>query len=90
MKLFNDFQNKLFSSTDNSIIHNRWILYLLLILSLANLFYFAQQSDYDSVILFILISGIIMNYNKNMLIVLLCSLFITNLFRVGYHKFEKL
>lgn len=81
-----EFKNRLFSLYNNPILHNKFLLYFLLLASLANLFYFTTQNDYDSIILFILISAVIMTYNKNMVIVLFVAFVLTNIVSITFKK----
>jgi len=63
----------------NSILNNKYILYLLFILTLANLSYLIFIKDNYSILTFALIATLIYLFTTNMIIVLSLSLFIINL-----------
>jgi hypothetical protein len=63
----------------NSILHNKLILYLLFILTLANLSYLIFINDNYSILIFALIALLIYLFTKNMIIVLGLSIFIVNI-----------
>jgi hypothetical protein len=63
----------------NSILNNKLILYLLFILTLANLSYFIFIKDNYSILIFSLIAILIYLFTTNMIIVLGLSIFIINL-----------
>jgi hypothetical protein len=63
----------------NSILNNKLILYLLFILTLANLSYFIFIKDNYSILIFALIATLIYLFTTNMIIVLGLSIFIINI-----------
>jgi len=63
----------------NSILNNKLILYLLFVLTLANLTYFIYIKDNYSILIFGLIATLIYLFNSNMIIVLGLSIFIINI-----------
>lgn len=71
----------MFSS--KKILHNKVLLYLILFISLADLYYFAITKDFMSVSIFILLGIIISFFNKNMLIILFLALTATNVLKYG-------
>ena len=62
----------------NSILNNKLILYLLFILTLANLSYFIFIKDNYSILIFVLIASLIYLFTTNMIIVLGLSIVIIN------------
>ena len=78
---FNSIKQQIFSSKNNLIMHNRYFLYTLLILSLANLYYFSISEDYISVAIFIIIGFLTTFFSKNMIIILFFSLIFTNILK---------
>jgi len=63
----------------NSILNNKAILYLLFVLTLANLSYFIYIKDNYSILIFALIAVLIYLFNSNMIIVLGLSIFAINI-----------
>lgn len=80
---FQQIKNKLFSPSNNAIIHNKFILYFLLFLSLADLLILSVEQDMVSISLFVLIGLLTTYFSKNMLIVLFIALTFTNLIKYG-------
>lgn len=73
----------IFSEKNNVLIHNRYILYFILLLSLANLFYLSIERDFISICSFILIGFLFSFFTKNMLIILFLALTLTNILKFG-------
>ncbi len=65
------------SSRNNLLIHNRYILYILLLVSLANLYYLAISQDYFSVVIFLLVGFLTTFFSKNMIIIMFFALVFT-------------
>lgn len=72
-----------FSQRNNPIVHNRYILYAFVILSLSDLVILSSENDISSIVLFFIIGFITSQFSKNMLIVLFIALIITNIFKYG-------
>ena len=70
-------------STSNGILHNKLLLYVVFIFSLLNLFLFANTGNYLSVVVFLLIGFLTSFFSKNMLVILLLSLILTNILKYG-------
>jgi len=70
-------------STTNGILHNKILLYAVFIFSLLNLFVFVNTGNYNHVAIFILIGFITSFFSKNMLVILLLSLILTNILKYG-------
>ena len=87
---------KQFKSTDiantaSSIIHNKFVLYFVFLVALLNLFFSAVKHDYLFCALFILVGFVAAFFNKNMTVILVCTVAISNILRVlirGESKFE--
>jgi len=77
------YSSSLFSKKNNSIIHNKFILYFILIISLADLFYLSVERDFVSILSFILIGFLFSFFTKNMLIILFLALTLTNILKFG-------
>jgi len=65
------------------LLHNRVLLYGFVIISLFDLFYFAQIKDNMSIAVFILIGFITTFFSKNMIVVLCIALVVTHLLKFG-------
>lgn len=63
----------------NSLLNNKYILYLLFILTLINIAYFIYSKDNYSILIFCLIVILIYLFTKNMIIILGLSIFIINI-----------
>ena len=74
----------------NSIITNKYVLYLISFLSLLQLFMYITHNELDSVIIYILIAYIVYTFTKNMIFILGIPLLIlrfTKLFTIeGFGK----
>jgi hypothetical protein len=84
----NKMQNKLSKSvsgitTSNGMLHNKVLLYVVFIFSLLNLFLFTNTGNYTSVVVFLLIGFLTSFFSKNMLVILLLSLILTNILKYG-------
>lgn len=77
------YNSSLFSKKNNSLIHNKFILYFVLIISLADLFYLSVERDFISIISFILIGFLFSFFTKNMLIILFLALTLSNILKFG-------
>jgi hypothetical protein len=74
-----------------SIIHNKYVLYFVFFISLLNLLFSATKGDYFFCSLFILIGFVSAFFNKNMTVILVCTVAISNIVRVlirGGGQFE--
>jgi len=70
-------------TTSKGMLHNKVLLYVVFIFSLLNLFLFANTGNYTSVVLFLLIGFLTSFFSKNMLVILLLSLILTNILKYG-------
>jgi hypothetical protein len=86
---FSNIFNKLIKNIGNKIIekdgllHNRVLLYATFVFSLLNLVIFMVEKDFYSITFFILIGFLTTFFSKNMLVVLLLSLILTNILKYG-------
>jgi hypothetical protein len=65
------------------LLHNRILLYSTFVLSLLNLVFFMVDKDFTSITFFILIGFLTSFFSKNMMVVLLLSLILTNILKYG-------
>jgi ABC-type multidrug transport system fused ATPase/permease subunit len=78
-----NFKSQVFSSHQNPIIHNRWVLYLVFFISLANLFYLSVEGDFITVSIFILVGFLTSFFSKNMLVIIFLGLVVSNILKYG-------
>lgn len=84
MTSFAELKRRLLAQTNNPILHNKYLLFVLLFVSLAQLFVYNLATEYDLILMFCLVSAIVLHYSKNMLIVLASGLGVTKLVEYGY------
>lgn len=77
------YNSSIFSKKNNSLVHNKFILYFVLIISLADLFYLSVERDFVTIISFILIGFLFSFFTKNMLIILFLALTLSNILKFG-------
>jgi hypothetical protein len=70
-------------STNSGILHNKIVLYAVFIFSLLNLFLWSNTGDFTYITVFILIGFITSFFSKNMVVILLLSLILTNILKYG-------
>ena len=68
------------------LLHNRIVLYVVVIVALFDLFYFAQMRDNTSIAVFILLAFITTFFSKNMIVVLCIALVVTHLLKFGVRQ----
>ena len=69
--------NKLF----NSWLYCRWVLYLLFILAIGNIYYLLVNYDYFTLAIFVLVAFLTTFFSKNMVVILCISLVISTIFK---------
>ena len=79
----NNFKKQLFSPNNNAIIHNKFVLYLVLIISLFNLFYLSVERDMVTIVIFILVGLLTSFFSKNMLVIMVIALTISSILKYG-------
>ena len=70
-------------TTSKGVLHNKILLYVVFIFSLLNLFVLANTGNYTYVVVFILIGFLSSFFSKNMLVILLLALILTNILKYG-------
>jgi uncharacterized membrane protein YphA (DoxX/SURF4 family) len=80
-KIKNYFNSIVSKKNSNSILHNRVLLYALLILALLDLFYLANGRDFISVTIFLLIGLLTSFFCKNMIVILFVAICITHILK---------
>lgn len=81
-KTFSRRQNEIVSNM-NSVLQNVFVLYFILILSLANMFYLVTANNYMFAAIFILTGFITSFFSKNMMVILCIALTVTNVLQFG-------
>ena len=67
----------------NSILHNVYILYIIFVIALMNLYYLVSSSNYVYSAIFILVGFLTSFFSKNMIVILCIAMTITNVLRFG-------
>jgi hypothetical protein len=80
---FNLLKKQLLSPTNNAIIHNRFVLYFILFIALANLYFLTMSGDLVFTSIFVLVGFLTSFFSKNMLVILFIALTITNILKYG-------
>ena len=81
------------SKKANELLHNRFILYFVFIIAVANLFHFVFSHDLMSVCVFIVAGLLTSFFSKNMVVIMVISIVVTHVVRFGnggYEGFESL
>jgi len=80
---FAQIKKQLFSSNNNAIIHNKYILYIILFIALVDLHFLTVSGDFVSISIFILIAFLTTFFSKNMLVILFIAVTVTNILKYG-------
>ncbi len=72
----------------NNILHNRFILYFILMISILNIIGFTTSGNFISPVIFVLVGFLTTFFSKNMLVVLMVPLLITNILNYGNTNME--
>jgi hypothetical protein len=80
---FAQIKKQLLSSNNNAIIHNKYILYIILFIALVDLYFLTLSGDFVSVSIFILIGFLTTFFSKNMLVILFIAVTVTNILKYG-------
>lgn len=75
--------NRLLASKNNALIHNKFVLYLIFIISLGNIFYLTMAGDVLTISLFALIGFITSFFTKNMVVILVIALTVSFVLKNG-------
>lgn len=66
------------------LFKNKFFLYFIVFIALANVLGMLHQKEFDLIVLFVVFSIFSLNFTENMIQVLLIALILTNLFRAIY------
>jgi hypothetical protein len=72
-----------FKSNISKILANKKTLHVVFVISLLNMIGYLVYGNFHAIVLFLLITGVVSNFSKNISVVLLIPLFIVNLFVLG-------
>jgi hypothetical protein len=77
--------NKMFNSKNQitNLAHNKFVLYFLLLVSLANLYYLVMNGEHMFAVIFILVGFVTSFFSKNMIIILFIAVCITSILKCG-------
>jgi hypothetical protein len=67
----------------SSILHNRYLLYTVFIIALADFLYLGSIRDMTSVFVFVLVGLLVSFFNKNMIVVLSSGMIVANVLKYG-------
>lgn len=81
--LKNILKTRLFAEKNNRILHNPIVLYTVFFVSLGQLFYLNVEQDYNSIILFVILSFLVSFFSKNMTVILSLATAFTFLVKYG-------
>jgi|SaaInlV_150m_DNA_4_1039716.scaffolds.fasta_scaffold25755_2 hypothetical protein len=87
MKLLNTFNKSLQNLNLGAFLHNRYLLYILCILAIVNIVLLGNKRDYNSIIVFVVVSLLTSYFNKNMIVIL--SVGLLAVYALNYKKSHK-
>lgn len=87
MKLLNTFNKSLQNLNLGAFLHNRYLLYILCILAIVNIVLLGNKRDYNSIIVFVVVSLLTSYFNKNMIVIL--SVGLLAVYALNYNKSHK-
>ena len=76
-------QSRLTKTNSKKILNNVFLLYLVLLISISDLLYMAGNGDYVNIGVFVLAGYITSMFSKNMMVIMLVALAITNIYALG-------
>jgi hypothetical protein len=77
-----------FNTNINSILYNRYVLYVFVFMAVIDLMYFASSGDVRSLFTLIIIGFLTSFFNKNMIVILFISLVFTHILKYGTNVSE--
>jgi hypothetical protein len=78
------------STNINSILHNKYVLYVFVFMAVIDLMYFASSGDMRSFFTLIIIGFLTSFFNKNMIVILFLALVFTHILKYGTNVSEGL
>jgi hypothetical protein len=81
-------KSKDLSQISHNLLHNQIVLYVVFFIAVANLFHFVYSNDLMPVGIFIATGILTSFFSKNMVVIMILSMVVANIYRVGYGKKE--
>lgn len=72
-----------------SLLHNKYVLYLIVLASILNILLLANGKDFNSVVIFIIVGFLTSFFSKNMIVILLIALLFTHGIKYGNKVIRK-
>ena len=66
-----------------SLLHNKFVLYFIFIIVICNIFQFMMQKEFLVCTIFVLTGVLTSFFSKNMIVIMLVSLIVANVFKYG-------
>jgi hypothetical protein len=76
------------SGASTGMLNNKWILYIILFISIVDLFNFYSKSDTTAIAIFLVVGFLTTYFSKNMLVVLVVAIAVTHIARFGTSSME--
>jgi len=76
-------QSRLLNQSSHKILNNVFLLYVVLFASITDLLYLVSTGAHNNVIIFIMIAYVTSMFSKNMTVILIIALAITNIYHLG-------
>jgi hypothetical protein len=76
------------SGSSAGMLNNKWILYVILFISIVDLFNFYSKGDATAIAIFLVVGFLTTYFSKNMLVVLVVAIAVTHIARFGASSME--
>ena len=76
------------SGASAGMLNNKWILYVILFISIVDLFNFYSKGDATAIAIFLVVGFLTTYFSKNMLVVLVVAIAVTHIARFGTSSME--
>ena len=84
--MFKQFNRSLKMMDARQLLHSQYILYILCLISLIHIIYFASTKDANALFIFLIVGFLTSFFSKNMVVILFIALVITHLLRCDIRK----
>ena len=84
--MFKQFNRSLKMMDARQLLHSQYILYILCLISLMHIIYFASTKDANALFIFLIVGFLTSFFSKNMIVILFIALVITHLLRCDIRK----
>lgn len=84
--MFKQFNRSLKTMDARQLLHSQYILYILSLISLAHVIYFASTKDANALFIFLIVGFLTSFFSKNMIVIMFNALLITHLLRCDIRK----